>query len=348
MNQWQSVQEYYGKVLKSKADLRTSACCSDEAMPSYIKPIAALIHEEVQSRFYGCGLPIPSVLEGLTILDLGCGAGRDAFILSKLVGEKGRVIGVDMTPEQLAVAQRVLPVQVKTLGLAADTLEFRRGYIEDLATAGIEDESIDLVISNCVINLSPQKESVFGEIFRVLKSGGELYFSDVFADRRLPAEVNRDPMLVGECLGGAMYDEDFRRVLAKSGCRDARLVSQSEITSSDPQVLKKIGRARFFSRTIRAFKLELEDRCEDYGEVAYYQGSIAHFEVGYALDDHHFFERGRPLAICSNTADMILKTRLAQHFRVEGNRSTHYGLFDCGQTSAVPGSVSTKNGGPCC
>jgi SAM-dependent methyltransferase len=348
MDPWQTVQEYYGKVLKTKADLKTTACCSSEAIPAHIKPIAAQIHDDVQSRFYGCGVPIPDALEGLSVLDLGCGSGRDAFILAKLVGEAGQVIGVDMTPEQLVVAQKYVTYHADRFAVKKFNCEFRQGFIEDLKSAGIENESMDLVVSNCVINLSPQKEKVFSEIFRVLKPGGELYFSDVFANRRLPESVATDPVLVGECLGGAMYAEDFRRKLTINGCHDFRLVAETEITSGSPQILKKIGKARFFSRTIRAFKLPLEDRCEDYGEVAYYLGTLSHCETGYALDDHHYFETNRALPICSNTADMILKTRLAKHFHIAGNRQTHYGLFDCGPNGSAGVSSTEKSGGACC
>ncbi len=137
-------------------------------------------------KFYGCGLPIPVTVEGCTILDLGCGTGRDVYVCSKLVGEKGPLIGVDMTEEQLEIARRHREAQSIKFGYKEPNVTFFQGYIKDLASMGIGHSSIDIVISNCVINLSPDKESVFSEIFRVLKPGGELYFSDIFADRRLP------------------------------------------------------------------------------------------------------------------------------------------------------------------
>ncbi len=102
----ESVQHYYGQVLQSSTDLKTSACCSIDAMPTYLKALLDGLHPEVLERFYGCGSPLPPALEGMTVLDLGCGTGRDCYLLSKLVGPTGRVIGVDMTPEQLEVAMR--------------------------------------------------------------------------------------------------------------------------------------------------------------------------------------------------------------------------------------------------
>ena len=102
----EAVKQYYGKILKSTADLKTTACCSSEALPASVREIVADIHQEVKDKFYGCGSPFPPALEGRTVLDLGCGAGRDVYLMSKLVGPNGRVIGVDMTDEQLEVARR--------------------------------------------------------------------------------------------------------------------------------------------------------------------------------------------------------------------------------------------------
>ncbi|MEV6055833.1 methyltransferase domain-containing protein [Streptomyces sp. NPDC052107] len=176
-----------------------------------------------------------------------------------------------MTEEQQAVARRHQDWHAERFGYA--NVEFHHGYIEDLAAAGIADASVDVVVSNCVVNLSPDKERVLAEIFRVLEPGGELYFSDIFADRRLPAALLDDPVLVGECLAGALYTEDFRRLVERSGCLDARTVATSPVSLDDLEIQGKIGFATFTSRTVRAFKLPLEDRCEDYSQVAVYQGS---------------------------------------------------------------------------
>lgn len=338
-----SVREYYGRVLKSSADLKTSACCLAETLPPHVAAVLPELHEEVKARFYGCGSPIPPAIEGLTVLDLGCGSGRDCYVLGKLVGPRGRVIGLDMTDEQLAVARRHRDYHARKFGW--DNTEFRQGYIEDLAGAGIADASVDLVVSNCVLNLSPDKPRVFREIFRVLKPGGELYFSDVFADRRIPAPLAQDPVLLGECLGGALYVEDFRRLTARAGCADARVVSSTPLALTDPDIVRKAGFIRFSSMTIRAFKLPLEDRCEDFGQVATYAGSIPELPHAFDLDDHHHFQAGKPMLVCGNTADMVSHTRYAKHFRVTGDKSVHYGLFDCGPAPAT--GVATPKAGCC-
>lgn len=335
-----SVKEYYGSILKNSNDLKTNACCSPDSLPAHIKNILRQIDDEVITRFYGCGSPLPPALEGCTVLDLGCGSGRDAFIASKLVGPEGIVIGIDMTEEQLDVANRHVDSQMTRFGYDSPNISFRKGYIEDLATAGVEDDSVDVVISNCVINLSPDKQSVFNEILRVLKPGGEIYFSDVFADRRIPQHIAHDPVLYGECLGGAMYFEDFRRMLTDLGVLDFRVVSSRQIALENEDLEQKVGNICFTSKTIRIFSLldHLEDQCENYGQVAYYNGTISESPHKFVLDDHHIFERGIPVPVCGNSAAMVQESRYGAHFTVTGDRREHFGLFDC--STGFEGEVS--------
>lgn len=339
------VRNYYGEVLQSSDDLQTDACCSAESIPRAYRPIVSKIHDDILDKFYGCGSPLPYSLEGCTVVDLGCGSGRDAYLLSALVGPKGRVIGVDMTPEQLEVARKYVDHQTAAFGYETANIEFRHGLIEDLSSVGLEDNSVDLIVSNCVINLSPEKERVFSEIFRVLKPGGELYFSDIFAGRRIPKELVEDPLLRGECLSGSLYSHDFRRMLARNGVFDYRIVNSSRLNITNPAVEQRIGMVDFYSETVRAFKLDLEDRCENYGQVAYYNGTIPESPHSFRLDDHHIFQTGLPYPVCGNTAEMLQKSRYAKHFRVIGDTSTHYGLFDCAPASA---QEATEGTGGCC
>jgi SAM-dependent methyltransferase len=344
-----SVKEYYGKILQGTKDLKTSACCSMEAFPPAHRAILTEIDSEILDRFYGCGSPIPPAIDGCTVLDLGCGSGRDVYLAAKLVGPAGSVTGVDMTDEQLVVARRHVRSQMNRFGFVTPNVDFRQGYIEDLAACGIADNSIDLVISNCVLNLSPDKERVFAEIFRVLKPGGELYFSDVFADRRLPDRLREDPLLYGECLGGALYVEDFRRLLRSLGCQDYRVKSSRPIVLDDPEVAAKAGMISFSSITVRAFKLDgLEDICEDYGQTATYLGTIPECPHHFPLDDHHTFVTGKPMLVCGNTAAMVQQTRFGRHFRVTGDRSVHFGPFPCAPSPAGNAAADACAGGACC
>lgn len=345
---YEDVKEYYGKTLQGTNDLQTKACCSSpSAMSKEVKEAVALVADEVVTRYYGCGSPLPPLLEGMTVLDLGCGSGLDVYVAAKLVGEHGQVIGVDMTQEQLDVAHKYEDEQRQRFGYAKSNVRFIKGYIEDLRAAGIEDNSVDIVISNCVINLSPYKEKVFEEIWRVLKPGGELYFSDVFADRRIPEPLATDPVLRGECIGGAMYSEDFRRIMEHAGFTDFRYKSSRELDLDNEAIIEKVGFATFSERTVRAFKLDdLEDICEDYGQVAIYDGSIPNNPHFFDLDDHHRFFTGKPLLVCGNTASMLSKTRFASAFKIIGDRSTHYGAFDgCGTSCDTDCGDS---GGSCC
>ncbi|MEX2327273.1 MAG: methyltransferase domain-containing protein [Pseudomonadales bacterium] len=329
MSATEDVQKYYGETLSSNQDLKTSACCPADALPAYLKPIVSRVHPEVREKFYGCGSPLPPHLAGQSVLDLGCGTGRDCYVVSRLVGETGHVTGVDMTKEQLEIANKHVDYHRELWGYQASNVTFQHGYIEDLAAIGIADNSLDIVISNCVINLSEDKTRVFKEIFRVLKPGGELYFSDIFARQRIPAELTRDPVLRGECLGGAMYLEDFRRALSKMGIHDYRVLASSPLTIEDPTLARLVANIDFLSLTIRVFKLPLEDRCEDYGQVAWYLGGIDECPNEFMLDDHHRFVRNKPMLICSNTARMLGQSRYAPFFRIDGDERHHFGLFDC-------------------
>jgi arsenite methyltransferase len=345
----EEVREYYGKILNSKNDLKTGACCTVESFPEEQKQILGDIHPEILERSYGCGSPIPPLLDGKVVLDLGCGTGRDVYIAAKMAGPNGLVIGVDMTEEQLAVAARHAEGQADRFGFDRPNVSFRHAFIEDLAAAGVESDSVDVVISNCVVNLSPDKPRVFSEVFRVLKPGGELYFSDVFAGRRVPESLRDDPVVYGECLGGALYVEDFRRTLDSLGIRDYRVVAKSQISLDDEEIRAKVGMVDFYSMTVRVFKLDcLEDICEDYGQTARYLGTIPHHLHRFDLDDHHQFVTGKPMLVCGNTAAMLTDTRYAVHFEVAGDRSVHYGPFDCAPAAAKSGVEDANSGGACC
>lgn len=361
----ESVAEYYGTTLQSTADLKTSACCPVDAAPAAHRPILEKIHPEVRDRFYGCGSPIPDALKGATVLDLGCGTGRDVYLASALVGPGGAVVGVDMTDAQLEVAKRHVQFHADALlGEGKPTnVAFRKGVIEDLASAGVEDASVDVVISNCVCNLSPDKPAVFREIARVLREGGELYFSDVYTDRRLSEAAQKDEELVGECLGGALYIHDFRRIMADVGLTDVRVVSSGPVILHDERMLKLVPGVNFYSLTIRAFKVAgLADRAEDYGQTATYTGCCG---SGQKFDARFHFPKDVAVRVDANTAAVLTKSRYRTRFEVT-EPGRHLGLFDDevdggaisrlmrGNKIAVAGAASPpatgakKSGGGCC
>eukprot|EP01060_Flectonema_neradi_P006976 TRINITY_DN1482_c1_g1_i1.p1 TRINITY_DN1482_c1_g1~~TRINITY_DN1482_c1_g1_i1.p1 ORF type:complete len:516 (+),score=99.79 TRINITY_DN1482_c1_g1_i1:69-1616(+) len=348
-----SVQDYYGKVLSTNKDLKTTACTAfDRPHPIIIDAIKK-IPDSVTEKFYGCGTPLPLGINGLTVLDLGSGSGRDAYVASQLVGENGKVIGIDMTDEQLSVAREASEAFTQSLGYKECNMEFKKGYIEYLDKASIDNESIDLVISNCVQNLSPDKPRVISEAYRVLKNGGEFHFSDVYCDRRLPEKVTSNEVLWGECIAGAMYIEDFIRESQAAGFDDPRVLAATEIIVQDPELKEICGEAKFYSITYRLFKLPgmLETKCEDYGQFAVYKGTIPGYPNSFTLDDHHKLETNKPFLVCGNTAAMLGENGvswLSPHFEIHGDRSTHFGLFDCGPSPVTAPAPSASAGGACC
>lgn len=340
------VQDYYGRQLQGSTDLKTTACCDISAIPHWLKPLLANIHPDVLSRYYGCGLVCPDLLAGCRILDLGCGSGRDVYALAQLVGPTGSVVGIDMTPEQLEVAERHRAYHSEMLGY--DNVRFMSGYIEQLDQLDLAPGSFDIIVSNCVVNLSPDKDAVLRGIHRLLKPGGEFYFSDVYADRRVPDAVRNDPVLYGECLGGALYWNDFLRAAHWSGFADPRLVEDHLLQITDPVLAAKTGNLRFFSATYRLFKLDaLESACEDYGQAVVYRGTIPNQSHRFVLDKHHIIQTGRMFPVCGNTWRMLNATRFASHFDFFGDFSQHFGLFEgCG--GALPFSDTTSEGASCC
>lgn len=343
-------QDYYGKVLAGSADLRTDACCTAEAPAPDILAALAKIHPEVKARYYGCGLVVPQDIEGCNVLDLGSGSGQDAYLLAQLVGPNGFVTGVDATPEQLSVAESHRAWHARQFGY--DNVRFVQGDIEKLDALGLKPESFDVIVSNCVINLVADKEAVFRSAHRLLKPGGELYFSDVYADRRVPAHLLQDPVLHGECLSGALYWGDFDKLAKAAGFADPRLVTDRPLAINDGEVAARLEGISFVSATYRLFKLAgLEPQCEDYGQAVVYKGTIPTSSAVFHLDNHHAIEKGRVFPVCGNSWLMLAETRFAPHFEFIGNFDRHYGVFPgCG--TAVPFGQSDANPAksetPCC
>ncbi|MBU1000799.1 arsenite methyltransferase [Patescibacteria group bacterium] len=205
------IEKSYTDIAKSSSD----CCCSNKKAQRQSNEMGYSENEMNQvpdgsNLGLGCGNPvaIASLKPGEAVLDLGSGAGFDAFLAVHKVGKKGRVIGVDMTDEMLKKARE----NAKKGGFG--NVEFRKGDIEDLP---LEDKEVDVVISNCVINLAPNKEKVFRETYRVLKPGGRLMVSDVVLTKPLPEEVKNDDELLSGCVAGAILKQDYIKLLEKVG-----------------------------------------------------------------------------------------------------------------------------------
>lgn len=341
------VKEYYGKTLQQSSDLKTNACCTGDIYPQYVKDAMKLIHDEVMQKYYGCGLTIPHSLKGKKVLDLGSGAGRDCYLLSYLVGEEGEVIGVDMTDEQLEVANRHIDYHTEKFGYKKSNTRFIKGDIEKLNELDLEDNYFDVIISNCVINLATDKNAVLKEVYRILKPGGEMYFSDVYSDRRVPAELVKDPVLYGECLSGALYWNDFLQMAKSNGFLDPRNVEAEVITIENDELQKKVGQIKFYSVTYRLFKInQLESDCEDYGQSVTYKGTITESPDEFRLDEHHIIKKGITFKVCGNSFLMLQESRFKEHFEFSGNTDVHYGIFEgCG--GSIPFNEQS-NKSSCC
>ena len=346
----ESVKQYYGEVLSTSADLKTDACSTDSALPGFLKPILGQIHDEVMTRYYGCGLVVPEQMKGLKVLDLGCGAGRDVYAISAMVGEEGHVVGLDMTPEQLEVARQHQDYHAKQFGYASSNVSFVEGTIEGLGDLEFEPNCFDVIVSNCVINLVEDKPAVLKAIFKLLKPGGEFYFSDVYCDRRVPKALVKDEVLYGECLSGALYWRDFLDYAKQAGFADPRLVTDRVLGIENAEIEAKIGHMNFYSATYRLFKIDgLETACEDYGQAVRYKGTIDNHPHFFELDNHHKIEAGKLFPVCGNTYRMLSDTRFNAHFECFGDWSTHYGIYpDCGVPIPFGESSSAVDPAACC
>jgi SAM-dependent methyltransferase len=248
MSMRESVKAYYGDTLQSTADLKSDACCEIAAPSPAVQTALKNIHPEVSARYYGCGLVAPESIAGARVLDLGCGTGRDVYLLAQLAGADGEVIGVDMTENQLAVAREHQAWHAKRFGYA--NTRFLTGYIEDLGALDLEPESFDLVVSNCVVNLSEDKPAVFEGVRKLLKPGGVMHFADVYARQPVPEALKSDPVLYGECLAGALAWEDFLAMAKAAGFAAPRLVDHRPLAITDPALMEKLDGLDFVSATV--------------------------------------------------------------------------------------------------
>jgi arsenite methyltransferase len=330
----QSVSKYYGEVLQATKNLKTSAACCSGAPHPVIAKIFEGIPTQVTSKFYGCGAPLPLGVNGLRFLDLGSGSGRDCYAAASLVGEHGNVIGVDMTEEQLSVAcAHADEYCCKTLGYGKSNMSFKNGVIEKLTEAGIAADSFDICMSNCVVNLSPDKPAVLREVFRALASGGEFYFADVYSDSRLSDEVREHQVLWGECIAGALKVEDFEEMARVAGFCRPLVVSVAPIDIYDTELRGLVGKAQFYSITYRLFKLQgaqaacaegpKEEEEEELVAVSY-KGSIAGMEDAYTLDIDTRFHVGEPVRVDTLTGRIMQEGWLKSHFDVTRRGATHF------------------------
>lgn len=377
----QNVEQRYADAAHAP---EAALCCPVEYDRKYLHNIP----QEVIEKDYGCGDPSRWVQAGETVLDLGSGTGKICFIASQLVGAGGRVIGVDMTDDMLEVARRNAPIVADKVGYA--NVEFRKGRIQDLSldlerldTALREQpvanaldylklddfmeelrikhplvgtESIDVVVSNCVLNLveSSQKPKLFGEIFRVLKRGGRAVISDIVSDEPVPEAMQEDAHLWSGCISGALTEEGFLKAFEDAGFHGIELVK------FETQPWQTVEGIEFRSVTVQAHKGK-QGKCFEHNQAVIYRGPFK----SVLDDDGHRFDRGVRAAVCDKTFQLLQAGAYAGHFSalepLEAVAVSDVRPFDCAKGArrhpketkgqdydATTEAAACIEGGDCC
>ena len=336
-SQKQSGIDYEAAVLQryGNAAQEVEACL---CLPvSYDRALLKIIPDEIIEKDYGCGDPSRYVREGETILDLGSGGGKDCYIISQIVGASGKVIGVDFNPPMLELARRYQNAVGEKLGYY--NVEFRRGRIQDLKTnlelldgylqdnpvrsmadlAKLEeyqskirhdqpliaDESIDVIVSNCVLNLvrPEDKKTLFAELYRVLKRGGRVAISDIVSDELVPEHLAKDADLWSGCVSGAFQEEAFLRAFEGAKFHGIEI----EDFSSEPY--QTVEGIEFRAMTVTAYKGK-EGPCVERNQGVIYRGPWKQV----VDDDGHTLERGARMAVCDKTFKLYSQPPYAGQF----------------------------------
>lgn len=368
-----AVLETYKKAAKSK---EVRLCCP----VSYSRPeLLKVIPQEILERDYGCGDPTIYVREGEVVLDLGSGSGKHCYMIAQIVGPKGKVIGVDFNDEMLALARKYQDVIAKKLGYF--NTEFRKARIQNLKLdlervdkylqknpiktsedlikfeefvkyleakePLIPDNSIDTVVSNCVLNLvrEDEKENLFEEIFRVLKPEGRAVISDIVSDEDVPEHLKRDPELWAGCISGALREDRFIEAFLKAGFTSVRILKY------DKKPWQVIEGIEFRSITIEAHKGE-RGTCIDKGHAVIYMGPFMKVEDS----EGHIFELGKRVAVCERTFNNLKRFAFDQFIFIEPAVKLQPRPFPCGEKIIYRSPKVTKSGkwdsivsgSPCC
>ncbi len=314
----EQVKEIYGN-----AALKPAGLCCPKSMPrTYIEHIPADAFE----HSYGCGSPIlgADVRPGERVVDLGCGIGIDCFTAAKLVGPEGRVIGVDMTNEMLSKAYSFNGEVSRNLGY--DVVSFRKGTVDQIP---LEDGSVDLLVSNCVVNLATDKAKVFKEIHRVLRQGGRAVISDVVSDREIRVEDRSDPSEWADCTVSSMSLRGFLNAFSDAGFVALRQISE--------EPWRQIKGYHLSSITLEARKFETDCHA-GVGHLAIYLGPFAEVKDDFG----NSYSRFKPAAIRDDVASFLRKSGEASPFIVVAGRAA------AKKPAVAPAPAAGRLASPCC
>ncbi|MCA1600131.1 MAG: methyltransferase domain-containing protein [Acidobacteria bacterium] len=368
-----------GRYSRAAAAREETLCCPVSYDPKYL----SVIPDEIRERDYGCGDPSQFVREGDTVLDLGCGGGKICYIAAQIAGPEGFVIGVDANDEMLALAEKYRRQIGDEIGY--HSVEFRKGRIQDLrldlrlvdsylaenpvrSTADlasfdaycarvkeecplVPDESIDVVLSNCVLNLvrPEDKEQLFNEMFRVVRRGGRVSISDIVADEDVPDELKRDPELWSGCIAGAYREDAFLDAFDRAGFYGM------EIVKRDERPWRTVQGIEFRSITVVAHKGK-QGPCRERKQAVIYRGPWRKV----IDDDGHILERGKRMAVCDKTFQIYGREPYARDIigiePLESNPHEEAAAFDCKRTATrhpretkgLDYDVTDLSGAACC
>lgn len=378
-----SVLTRYTNAAREKED---SLCCPVRYPREYLE----IIPQEILDRDYGCGDPTPYVREGDTVLDLGSGGGKVCYILSQVVGPQGRVIGVDCNPDMLALARGHRERVAAKLGYA--NVDFRYGLIQDLAldlealaaeAAGLKiqsaadllvvrqleqrlrhdrpmvaDESVDCVVSNCVLNLvrPEDRHRLCADVFRVLRLGGRVAISDIVSDEDVPDHLQRDPQLWSGCISGAFREDRFLEAFEQAGFYGV------QIAARQAEPWRTVEGIEFRSLTVVAHKGK-HGPCLERNQAVMYRGPFKQVED----DDNHVYYRGQRMAVCDKTFHLLQKAPYSGQFEfiepLEAVPLEAASRFDCSRpkhrhpretkgqeydATTQSSGTCTDSGGSCC
>ncbi|MCA9054691.1 MAG: methyltransferase domain-containing protein [Planctomycetaceae bacterium] len=360
----------YKRYAAASQQVEPALCCPVEYALDYL----AVIPDEIIERDYGCGDPSPFVREGETVLDLGSGGGKLCYILAQVVGSQGRIIGVDCNTEMLALARKHQQTVSDRLGY--DNVDFRYGLIQDLqldldrmgaelsqhpvgsAADWLEvrtleerlrreaplvaDDSVDCVVSNCVLNLVRQRDrrQLFSEIFRVLRPGGRAAISDIVSDGDVPEEMQQDGTLWSGCISGAFREDRFLEAFAQTGFHGIQIVRRQ----SEPW--QTVGGIEFRSVTVVAYKGEPAPSPERTATVIY------HGPFSQVVDDAgNVYPRGQRIAASESTRQRLQREPYAGSFSiVDGDQRREGSMLQGARLDIIGQPTDSCCGGqtPCC
>ncbi len=356
----EGVLERYSEGAES---VQPDLCCPVD----YDRELLELLPKEIIEKDYGCGDPSRYVKKGDVVLDLGSGSGKICYMAAQLVGDKGKVIGVDMNDDMLGLARKYQAEMADKLG--SDRVEFVKGLIQDLAvdlnatnaflkespvqnaediialnawqekqcqnTPLIKDNSVDLVVSNCVLNLvkDSDKEKMIEEIFRVTKPGGRVAISDIISDEFVPEHLKQDQQLWSGCISGALQEHEFLQAFIKSGFV---AVAYDKWENEPWQVVEEL---EFRSVTITAVK-PMDEDCIDKGHAVIYRGPFSEVYD----DEEHVYLRGQRMAVCERNYNLLTSEAYGDDFIGIAPAIEQEGNAWCHAPGTIRSIAETKGG----